>query len=118
MLKKSAIRKFSVQKVPTEHPVGTTLRSSLYNTLGVHGVGNFQETGDVCAGYIVALHAVLLGSGIQVVEDVHHDVLQLGVHFLKGPAQALGVLGHLQSGGGYAAGVGSFAGAEEDSLVL
>ena len=38
--------------------------------------------------------------------------VQLAVHFLEGPAQVLGVLAHLQAGGGHAAGVGSLAGAE------
>ena len=51
-------------------------------------------------------------------EDVHHNVLQLGIHFLKGPAQTLGVLAHFQSGGGYAAGVGSLAGAEQNAVFL
>ena len=51
-------------------------------------------------------------------EDVHHNALELLVHFLKGPAETLGVLAHFQSGGGYAACVGGLAGAEEDAAVL
>ena len=51
-------------------------------------------------------------------EDTHHDTLELPVHFLEGPAQALGVLAHLQSGGGHAAGVGGLAGQEVDAFFL
>ena len=50
-------------------------------------------------------------------EDVDHDGLQLAVHFLEAPAQALGVLAHFQSGGGHAAGVGSLAGAEQQAAA-
>ena len=49
-------------------------------------------------------------------EDALHDALQLGIHFLKGPAQALGVLAHLQAGGGHAAGIGSLGGSVQDAV--
>ena len=42
--------------------------------------------------------------------DVLHDLLQLSVHRLKGPVQALAVLAHLQAGDSHAAGVGSLEG--------
>ena len=49
-------------------------------------------------------------------EDALHDALQLGIHFLKAPAQALGVLAHLQTGGSHAAGVGSLCGSVQDAV--
>ncbi len=51
-------------------------------------------------------------------EDVYHDVLQLRVNLFEGPAQALRILGHLQSGGGNAACVGCLARAEQDAALL
>ena len=49
-------------------------------------------------------------------EDALHDALQLGIHFLKAPAQALGVLAHLQTGGSHAACVGSLCGSVQDAV--
>ncbi len=53
--------------------LGWRLGGNLDDPLGLHGFGDLQETGDVGTGYIVAFHAVLLGGGIQVAEDVDHD---------------------------------------------
>lgn len=50
--------------------------------------------------------------------DVGHDVVELLVHFLEGPAQAHGVLAHLQTGGGYAAGIGSLSGSKQHTVLL
>ena len=86
--------------------------------MGQHGVDHFQEACDVGTGHIIARHAVLLGGIVQVVENIHHNALQLGVHFLKGPAEPLGVLTHFQGRGGHAACIGGFAGAEQDMMVL
>ena len=51
-------------------------------------------------------------------ENIHHDGLQLGIHFLERPAQALGILGHFQRGGGDTARVGGLAGAEQNAVLL
>ena len=50
--------------------------------------------------------------------DVDHDALKLGINFLEGPGQTLGVLAHFQCGGCDTAGVGSLAGNEEDAVLL
>ncbi len=49
-------------------------------------------------------------------EDALHDALQLGIHFLKAPAQALGVLAHFQTGGSYAACVSSLCRSVQDAV--
>ena len=61
----------------------------LDDTLSLHGISNLHVTGNVGAGHIVAFHAVLLGSGIQISLVVDHDVMELGIHFFEGPAQTL-----------------------------
>ena len=45
-------------------------------------------------------------------EDVGHDVLELGVDFFKGPGLHTGVLSHFELAGGHAARVGALAGPE------
>ena len=55
--------------------------------------------------------AVALSGRHRGVIDVRHDLMHLGVHFLGGPVQPLGVLGHLQGGHGHAAGVDGLEGA-------
>ena len=90
----------------------------LDHALGVHGVGHLQEARDVRAGLEVAFLAVFLGGVCHVVVDVDHDALELGVDLLGGPAQALGVLAHLQGGGGHAAGVGGLRGPKEHARGL
>ena len=49
-------------------------------------------------------------------EDALHDALQLCIDLFEGPAQALGVLAHLQAGGGHAAGVGSLCGSVQNAV--
>ena len=49
-------------------------------------------------------------------ENALHDALQLGIDLFKGPAQALGVLAHLQTGGGHAACVGSLCRSVQDAV--
>ena len=88
------------------------------NALPDHGVGHLHEAGDVGARHQVAGHAVLLGGLGGVVVDVGHDVVELLVHFLEGPAQTHGVLAHLQAGGGYAAGIGSLGGSKQHTVLL
>ena len=58
----------------------------LNDALGQHGIGDLLEAGNVGTGDIVACHAEFLGGGIQIVEDVHHDLLKLAVYLLKAPA--------------------------------
>ena len=50
--------------------------------------------------------------------DVLHHLVELGVHFLGGPHQALGVLGHLQGGHAHAAGVDGLGGGHDHVLLL
>ena len=90
----------------------------LYNTLCSHRICNLQEACDVSTCYIVTFHAVLLGCIIQIMEDVHHDVLQLGIYFFEGPGKSLTVLAHLQSGGSNTTCIGCFAGAEQNAVLL
>ena len=45
--------------------------------------------------------------------DVDHHAVQLAVHLLGGPDQALGVLGHLQGGDAHAAGVDGLGGGHD-----
>ena len=59
----------------------------LHNTLGLHSIGDLDETGNVCTGNVVAFHAVFLGSVVQIVENVDHDGLQLRIHFLEAPGK-------------------------------
>ena len=98
--------------------VGRDRLQILYDALSLHCIKHLQEAGDVSACNIVAFHAVLLGSFVDVVVDVDHDGLELGIDFFECPAQSLGVLAHFQSGGCYAACVGSSAGNEENAAVL
>ncbi len=51
-------------------------------------------------------------------EDAHHDVVELLVHFLKAPGVPHGILAHLQAAGGYATGVGRLSGTKEDPRLL
>ena len=73
-------------------------------TLVQHGVGDLDETGDVGAldnGWqrvLVLLAGVLLRGLDTVVEAVDHDVLELPVDVVPGPARALRVLRHLETG--------------------
>ena len=46
-----------------------------HDSLGIHGIGNLQETGNIGAGTLVALHAVFLGGTIQIMENIHHNAL-------------------------------------------
>ena len=86
----------------------------LDNTLVAHGVGNFEETGDVGSLYIVDI-AVGLGTiHAASLMDVLHDVMQAGIHFLAAPIEAHGVLSHFQTAGGDTTGVGSLARGKED----
>jgi hypothetical protein len=92
-------------------------------TLGEHGLGDLDETSDVGSsnqGWELALGSLdVLLAGLQaVVESSLHDALELGIDLLCGPAQALAVLGHLETGNGDTTGVGSLAGSVPDGLVL
>lgn len=88
------------------------------DALSDHGVRNLAETGDVRSGDHIAFHAVLLRGIAAGGINVLHDVVKLLVDFLKAPAQADGVLGHLQSGGRDAAGVGGLARRIEDARLF
>ena len=57
----------------------------LHNSLSFHRLGNFQETGNIRACHIVSFHAVLLRRFIQIVENIHHNALQLRIYFLECP---------------------------------
>ena len=65
---------------PTSHGTVNTVTyleftQRLHNPLCFHRLGHLEEARDVRAGNIVALHAVLLGSIVQVVENIDHDTL-------------------------------------------
>lgn len=63
--------------------------SLLIQALLDHGVGHLTEAGDVAAEDVVAGHAEFLGGFMGGLEDVGHDVLELGVDFFKGPGLLL-----------------------------
>lgn len=89
----------------------------------MHGIGDLDEACDVRAAderWELALGAghVLLGRAQSVMEDILHDVLELGVDLLAGPGDALRVLRHLETGHGDTTGVGRLAGRVPDGLGL
>lgn len=82
-----------------------------------HGIRHLHEAGNIGAGDVVGegfVGRVFLGVGQGVRVDVGHDALQLVVHFLARPGEALAVLGHFQTGRGHAAGVGGLGRAVQD----
>ena len=68
----------------------------LLETLRQHGIGNFDETGNVRTIDVVHFVAdfALFQAGFV---DVVHDVKQAAVHFFACPRQADGVLAHFQT---------------------
>ena len=82
-----------------------------------HSIGNFFEACYICTGHQVITQTIALGNLNRGVVDVLHDALQLLIHFLSGPVQTLGVLGHLQLGNGHAAGVDGLGGSDNDVLL-
>lgn len=92
-------------------------------TLVVHGSSNLAEASNIGTtdeGRELALGRckVLLGGAQAVLEAVLHDGLKLGVNLLRGPRQALRVLGHFETGDGDTSGVGSLSGSVPDGLAL
>ena len=90
-------------------------------TLVVHGSSDLAETSNVRTGNKrrqVALggSAVLLGGLETVLEACGHDVLQTSVDLLAGPAEAGGVLGHLETRDGDTTGVGGLTGGVPDGI--
>ena len=87
------------------------------NTLCEHCIGNLHEACDVAACNEVVAEAVLLcGVGGYLV-DVVHDGLELLVNFFSGPAEALGVLAHLEGGNSNAACVNSLGRSYDEAFV-
>lgn len=87
----------------------------------MHGSSDLAETSNVGTGderRQVALggSAVLLGGLKTVLEARGHDVLETGVDLLAGPAEAGGVLGHLETRDGDTTGVGGLTGGVPDGL--
>ena len=90
---KAAIR--AAEKSAPETGADFLYVSLLERSLGNHSLCQLFEACDVCAGNIVAFHTVVLGSLIQVLEDVYHNGLQLLVYLFNTPGKTLGVLAHL-----------------------
>lgn len=82
--------------------------------LGNHGVGYLLERRDIVAGDQIVSQPILLRRGGGRVVDAAHNGPQLLVYLPPGPAVADGVLGHLQSGHGHAAGTGGLGARRED----
>lgn len=87
----------------------------------VHGGSDLLETGNVGTGNkrgqdTLGGSGILLGGVQTVVEAVLHDGLELVVDLLLGPAQAGGVLGHLETGDGDTTGVGGLTGAVPNGI--
>ena len=93
-------------------------RGGLNDTLCSHSIEDLLEACEVSTYNVVALETVLLSSLINVVEEVLHDVLELGINFLECPAQTLAVLGHLKSRCSNTAGIGSLARNKVNLVVL
>lgn len=88
-------------------------------TLLLHGLGNLGETGDVATGDQGRKDALggsgVLDGGVETVAEAGlHDALEAGVDLLGRPADAGGVLGHLEAGDGDTTGVGGLAGGVPD----
>ena len=64
----------------------------LYDSLCLHCIDNFFESGNVGAYYVVALESVFLSSISHIMADVNHDSLKFLIYFFECPAQALAVL--------------------------
>ena len=63
----------------SSHPVSA-------HALGQHRIGYLLKACNVRSCHIVAFHTITLCRIINVVIDIYHDLLQLRVHFFKGPA--------------------------------
>lgn len=90
-------------------------------TVVVHGGSDLLETSNVATGNeggedTLGRGDVLLGGVETVVEAVLHDGLELVVDLLLGPAEAGGVLGHLETGDGDTTGVGGLTGGVPDGI--
>lgn len=91
-------------------------------TLGLHGIGDLDEAGDVGTreergeDTVGELFARPLGAGAQAdAEALCHDVLELGVDLLSGPGEALAVLCHLEARNGDTTAVGRLSGSVPDT---
>ena len=93
------------------------LLSLIHISLLHHGGGDLLEARDVGAGHEIVAQAILLGGLGGDLVDVDHHLLELGIHFLGGPDQALAVLGHLQGGDAHAAGVDGLGGSDDQVLL-
>ncbi len=49
-------------------------QNGLYDSLGVHGVGQLLEGGDIGAHHVIAFAAVFLGGKADLPVNVHHDL--------------------------------------------
>ena len=58
----------------------------LHHALSDHRIRDLLKARDICAHDIVAFLAVTFRGVVDVVVNVHHDLLQLCIHFLKRPA--------------------------------
>ena len=88
---------------------------NLHKSLCHHGFCDFGKACDICAGDVVAGHAVFFGGVVDVGVDVFHDVLEFGVGLFECPRLTLAVLCHFKTGNRDAAGVCGLAG-QEDAL--
>ena len=86
--------------------------------LSLHSLGDLEEACDVGACYEVILEAVLVGSLDGSLEDVSHNVLELGIDFLGSPAETLAVLAHLETGNSNAAGVNCLGRSNDNAVLL
>lgn len=88
--------------------------------LGMHSVGNAEETGNVCPIHqrrdIVALGEGLAGL-VALLEAVGHDVLELSIDFLRRPLREGRVLLHLETGDGHTTCIRGLARSVVDRVV-
>ena len=76
----------------------------LDDALGHHGIGDFEEAGDIRAHHEVAGLAILFGRIEALLVNSDHDVLELLIDLFTAPGHSHGVLRHLQPGDGHTTG--------------
>ncbi len=82
--------------------------------MGQHGIGDFQEAGDIGANHQIALITKILGSCTGISIDIDHNVFEFSIDFFKSPGIPHAVLGHFQGGSSYTTGIGGFARSKEN----
>lgn len=88
----------------------------LDNTIGQHGVSNFDEASDV--GTIDIVDPISVATVVDAfLVDIVHDLLEAGVDLIVRPSKSEGVLGLFQTGNGDASCIGGFPRGEKNPSI-